>query len=31
MKWLLFYAAHPDGKGVDDSDRDVEKYIDENS
>ena len=31
MKWLQFYAAHPDGKGVDDSDRDVEEYIDENS
>lgn len=31
MKWLQYYAAHPEGKGIDTSDRDVEKYIDENS
>src|ERR1700761_4017010 len=31
MQWLIFYAAHPDGKGVDDSDKDAEEYIEENS
>ncbi len=31
MKWLRFYAAHPHGRGVDDSDRDAEEYIEENS
>jgi len=31
MKWLRFYATHPYGRGVDDSDRDVEEYIEENS
>ncbi len=31
MQWVAFYAAHPAGRGVDDSDRDVEAYIEENS
>ena len=31
MKWLRFYADHPDGLGVDDSDKDAAEYIDENS
>ncbi len=31
MKWLRFYATHPDGRGIDDSDRDVEEYIEDNS
>ena len=31
MQWVQFYAAHPDGKGVDDSDKDPEQYIEENS
>ncbi|MBE7187069.1 hemerythrin domain-containing protein [Jatrophihabitans endophyticus] len=31
LKWLRFYASHPEGKGIDESDRDVEEYIEENS
>jgi hypothetical protein len=31
MKWLAFYAAHPNGEGVDESDKDPKKYIDEHS
>ncbi|MCW2756803.1 MAG: hypothetical protein JWO46_549 [Nocardioidaceae bacterium] len=31
MTWLAFYAAHPAGKDVDDSDKDPQGYIDENS
>jgi hypothetical protein len=31
MKWLAFYHEHPDGKGVDESDKDAETYISENS
>jgi hypothetical protein len=31
MKWLRLYAEHPAGQGVDDSDRDVQKYLEENS
>jgi hypothetical protein len=31
MQWLQFYYRHPDGRGVDDSDRDVEEYLQENS
>jgi hypothetical protein len=31
MKWLQFYAAHPAGRGVDDSDKDAEEYIEANS
>jgi hypothetical protein len=31
MKWLEFYHAHPAGRGVDPSPRDVEEYIDQNS
>ena len=31
MEWLQFYYRHPAGRGVDDSDRDVEEYIEENS
>jgi hypothetical protein len=31
MKWLQLYHEHPAGRGIDDSDRDVEKYLDENS
>jgi hypothetical protein len=31
LQWLRFYAAHPHGRGVDDSDRDAEDYIEENS
>jgi len=27
MKWLQFYRAHPDGKGVDDADKDPQAYI----
>ncbi len=28
--WLDFYAAHPDGAGIDPSDRDPEKYLEDN-
>jgi len=31
MKWLQFYHQHPDGKGVDESDKDPQDYISENS
>lgn len=31
LQWLQFYAAHPAGRGVDDSDKDAETYIAENS
>jgi hypothetical protein len=31
MRWLKAYAAHPAGRGIDDADRDVEQYLDENS
>lgn len=31
MQWLIFYARHPAGKGVDDSNKDAEDYIEENS
>ena len=31
MQWLIFYADHPAGKGVDDSNKDAEEYIAENS
>jgi hypothetical protein len=31
MMWLRLYAQHPAGRGIDDSDRDVEAYIEENS
>jgi hypothetical protein len=29
--WLQFYAAHPDGRNIDPSDRDPERYIEDNS
>ena len=31
MTWLRFYREHPEGKGIDAGDRDVEGYIEENS
>lgn len=31
MKWLRLYAAHPAGRGIDDSDRDVDAYMEQNS
>jgi Hemerythrin HHE cation binding domain len=31
MKWLKLYHQHPAGKGIDDSDRDVESYLEKNS
>ena len=31
MKWLRRYAEHPAGRGIDDSDRDVEEYLEENT
>jgi hypothetical protein len=31
MKWLRFYYQHPAGKGVDTSDQDAARYIEENS
>ena len=31
MKWMRFYREHPEGKGIDTSDRDVEQYIEQNS
>lgn len=31
QQWIAFYAAHPDGKNVDDSDRDPDTYIEHNS
>lgn len=30
-KWIEFYAAHPGGKGIDDSDRDPQTYIEQHS
>lgn len=27
LAWLRFYAQHPEGKGIDDSDRDTEAYL----
>ena len=30
-QWLRFYAEHPQGKGLDFSDKDPKKYIEENS
>lgn len=29
--WVQFYATHPQGKGIDPSDRDPEQYLDEHS
>lgn len=31
VEWLKLYHAHPAGKGIDSSDRDVQEYLDENS
>jgi len=31
MKWLQFYSAHPAGKGIDESDKDPDEYIEANS
>ena len=31
MQWLIFYAEHPAGEGVDDTDKDADAYIEENS
>ncbi|MDT4995955.1 MAG: hypothetical protein QOD45_23 [Pseudonocardiales bacterium] len=31
MQWLRFYHAHPAGRGVDESDKDPQTYIDEHS
>jgi len=31
MRWLKFYYQHQAGRGVDDSDRDVEEYLEDNS
>jgi hypothetical protein len=31
LKWLAFYAQHQAGRGIDDSDRDADSYIAENS
>ena len=31
MEWLKLDHEHPAGRGIDDSDRDVEQYLDENS
>jgi hypothetical protein len=31
MQWLVFYANHQDGKNVDDTDKDADTYIAENS
>ncbi len=30
-RWIAFYAAHPQGAGIDDSDRDPQTYIEQNS
>ena len=30
LKWAQFYAAHPDGEGIDTRDRDPKAYIEEN-
>ena len=31
MKWARFWAQHPEGRGIDTSDRDPEAYIEDNS
>lgn len=31
MQWLAFYHQHPAGRGVDESDKDPEEYIEQNS
>lgn len=31
MQWLVFDAKHPGGKGADDTDKDADDYIEENS
>lgn len=31
MQWLRFYADHPAGRGVDESDKDAETYIEQHS
>jgi len=31
MKWLRFYYAHRDGRGVDTADKDPEEYIADNA
>ena len=31
MQWLIFYAEHPAGKNVDDTDKDADEYIEQNS
>jgi hypothetical protein len=31
MQWLKQYHEHPAGKGIDDSDRDVDEYLEGNS
>lgn len=31
QEWLAFWAAHPEGKGVDTSQKDPEEYVEENS
>jgi iron-sulfur cluster repair protein YtfE (RIC family) len=31
QRWIAFYAQHPRGRGIDTSDRDPQKYIEENS
>jgi hypothetical protein len=31
MQWFRFWAAHPNGKDVDDSDKDPQEYIEQNS
>jgi hypothetical protein len=31
MKWLRFYHAHPEGRGIDSSDKDPDEYIERHS
>jgi hypothetical protein len=31
LEWLKLYHQHPEGRGIDTSDRDVEEYLEENS
>lgn len=31
MKWLRFWAAHPDGRGIDTAERDPEQYVEQNT
>ena len=31
LAWLRFYAQHPDGRGVDERDKDADSYIAEHS